>query len=174
MAASEGFSRPSVTSTCACSTAALPHTIAMANIAGSAAIRHTTWPLDWSGTQLFSTFVRYPRLLALLICDFVPPKHARSVLLPPRFSSLIDTVASSQLVLDVRATIGSRQPLFSFTDCWQQTSSIWVDVSVLPACQHPSSARLYYPATLEIIQLNFYSVLGLPLTRSDHPHTRES
>ena len=54
-----------------------------------------TWPLDWS-TQLFGTFVQHPRLSALDICDFVPPRHTHyGIMLPPGFSSLIDTVTGS-------------------------------------------------------------------------------
>ena len=53
-----------------------------------------TWPLNWF-TQFFSIFVRHSRVLTLPICHFVPPRHMHDIILPPRSSSLIDTVTSS-------------------------------------------------------------------------------
>ena len=82
-----------------------PSPIGVAYIAHSAAIQHTTC-LDWP-PQLFSTFIWHPRLSALPICDFMPPKHTRGIVPPPGFFSLIDNYKLSQPIWDVRATIGS-------------------------------------------------------------------
>ena len=60
----------------------------------SAAIQHTTWPLDWT-THLFNTFVWHSKLSVLSICDFIPPKLTRGIVLPPGFSSLIDSHLSA-------------------------------------------------------------------------------
>ena len=42
----------------------------------------------------------------------------------------------------------SYQSLSAFADCWQQTCSARVDVSVLPACQHPSLTHARTPVPL--------------------------
>ena len=68
------------------------------------------------------------------------PSMCRIGLNPP--ASLTQS-QTSQFIWDVGAIIGSRQSPLFFTDCWQQPSSVWVDVSVLPACQYLSIACMH-------------------------------
>ena len=152
--ASEWFPRSSVTSTL--------------HLAPAAPLLAPT-PSPWPTSPVLSPLIHLARRLVVVrhICS--APKafniaHARlraskaytwySAALGS--SSLIDTVTSSQLVWDVHATI-NKPPITVFTDYWQQTLSVWVDVLILPACQHLSSMHAHMPVPL----YPFDDVLGV-------------
>ena len=177
MGVSEWFPRLSVISTCTCSTTTRPHhcrgpCTSPFLLPFSLRLGPSTGPPSCSAHSFgIQGFQHCPSAISCL----GPPRHTCGIVPPPGFSSLIDAVTSSQLVWGVRATIGTRQSLLSFTDCWQQTSSVWIDASVLSVCQHPSSMHAHVCTTLAAIQLDFCRVLGFPrLSQSIRTASRET